>query len=134
MVHGAGFRRPAVLPREDPHYLGEVVLLGHGPVPALITPNRIDYDAPAAGRLVVNQNAFDGWQCGGVEAASQGGLLAADVGPGPGSCVYRPPGLWVGLAGMALGLGLVVFPGFRRRVDSSGTGLLSGTARDRTEG
>jgi hypothetical protein len=98
----------------DPDYHGEVyLLLGDPdrpteilPVEARIAPNRIDFHAPAAGRLVVNQNAFAGWSRDGNPAVSHGGLLAAEVGPGPGRLAYRPPGLVLGFT--LLGLGLVL--------------------------
>jgi len=95
-----------VLAREDEGYQSEVYLVGGQAVPAELTPNRIRFEAPQAGLLVVNQNAFAGWSHGGEPAGSAGGLLAVEVQAGRGELVYRPPGLGLGL--VLLGLGLVI--------------------------
>ncbi len=104
-----------VLARQDAGYQGEVHMADGTPVQARITPNRIHFEAPFAGELVVNQNAFAGWQLDGRPAGSRQGLLAAQVAAGPGSLVYRPPGLGLGLALLALGGVLLVWPVTRLR-------------------
>jgi hypothetical protein len=107
-----------VLTRDDEGYRGEAYLLDGQPVTATITPNRIDFEAPSAGTLVVNQNAFEGWTYAGATAGSQDGLLAVEVPAGPGELVYRPPGLVLGslmaLAGLLV-LAWPLLPTVRRR-------------------
>ena len=99
-----------VLAREDPGYRGEVWMVDGPAVSAAITPNRIRFEAPAAGLLVVNQNAFDGWEYRGQPASSRDGLLAIQVSPGPGELVYRPPGLLLGLFMLLAGLAVLAWP------------------------
>ncbi len=99
-----------VLAMQDQGYRAEIFMADGTPVPATITPNRIAFEAPTAGTLVVNQNAFAGWTHRGQPAGSAEGLLAAAVSAGPGELVYRPPGLWLGLLMALLGLGALAWP------------------------
>jgi hypothetical protein len=94
----------------DPGYLAEVYMADGTPVPAQLTPNRIRFEAPAAGTLVVNQNAFAGWTHQGRPAGSRDGLLAVEVLPGPGELIYRPPGLLLGLLLSLVGLWVLAWP------------------------
>jgi len=96
--------------REDEGYLGEVYLTDGMPVPALLSPNRIAFEAPKAGTLVVNQNAFSGWRYRGKPAGSRDGLLSVEVPAGEGVLVYSPPGLWLGVVLALAGLGLLCWP------------------------
>ncbi len=99
-----------VLAREDEGYRGEVFMADGTPVPAVLTPGRIELDAPHAGTVVVNQNAFEGWHIDGEPAGSRDGLLAAEVNAGPAVFAYRPPGLLLGLLMTLAGLVLVALP------------------------
>jgi hypothetical protein len=116
-----------VLAREDEGYRGEVYLDDGTPVPATITPNRVRFEAPRAGRLVVNQNAFEGWRFQGRPAGTLEGLLSVEVPAGEGELVYRPPGLWLGLLMSILGLVVLLVPGrwirgLGRRMGAGGRG------------
>ncbi len=99
-----------VLALEDPGYRGEVHMADGAPVAAVITPNRVAFEAPAAGTLVVNQNAFEGWRYDGQPAGSLDGLLSVEVPAGPGELIYRPPGLNRGLLMLVLGLLVLLAP------------------------
>lgn len=61
---------------------------------------RLTYDTPVADRLVINQNAADGWQLteGRAELEPRNGLLAVDVPAGSGQVElrYHAPGLAAG--------------------------------------
>ena len=94
----------------DDHYVAEVYMADGTAVDAEITPNRIAFEAPVAGTLVVNQNAFEGWEYAGQTAGSRDGLLAVDVPAGPGELVYRPPGLARGLFMLIMGLVVLLWP------------------------
>lgn len=91
-------------------YLGEIYLEDGTSVPGGITPNRIRFDAPRAGTLVVNQNAFRGWRSADGPVGSFGGLLSVEVAAGPGELTYRPPGLGPGVLLLAVGVALLVWP------------------------
>ncbi len=97
-------------------YVAEVAMADGTPVPATVTPNLIAFEAPHAGWLVVNQNAFEGWYYDGQPAGSADGLLTVEVAAGAGELVYRPPGLGSGLLMALLGVALLLTPaGWLRR-------------------
>ncbi|MEU7029676.1 YfhO family protein [Streptomyces sp. NPDC046275] len=64
------------------------------------------------GTLVLSAPAIPGWRCDGRGAGSYGGLVAVPVTAGRTevSCVFRPPGLRLGLAGA--GVSLVLLAGW----------------------
>lgn len=115
-----------VLAVGDEGYQGEVYMASGAPVAADITPNRIRFEAPEAGVLVVNQNAFAGWTYQGEQAGSAEGLLSVEVVQGPGELVYRPPRLWLGLLMLCVGLLALswpLLPARARRLVSCGEGV-----------
>ena len=114
-----------VLAQGDPGYQGEVHMAGGAAVRAAITPNLIRFEAPTAGTLVVNQNAFAGWEYRGVPAGSVDGLLSAEVDEGPGELVYRPPGLTLGFLLYLAGLVVLAWPLARRARRRGAAGGLS---------
>jgi hypothetical protein len=82
-------------------YRGEAYVVGWGVARiAAFTPNRmeVEYDAPAASTLVLNQNYFPGWWADRERAFAHGGLVATPVPAGRGRVIfsYRPASVLVG--------------------------------------
>jgi len=94
-----------------PGYRGEVWLAETGAaLPAKLSPGLVEVGVPRDGTVVVNQNAFRGWEVHGGPASAREGLLAAELSAGIYTFRYRPPGLTLGLILSALGLAaLAVF-------------------------
>jgi len=109
----------------EPGYQGEITMEDGTPVPARITPNRIAFEAPADGTLIVNQNAFRGWRHQGRPADASGGLLAAKVKAGSGELRYRSPGLWLGGCVSLLAVVVAVWPRRKGRDRRGRRGWLS---------
>ncbi len=100
---------PGLRPVGHPEYRGEAWMAEAGtPVDVQVTPGRVQVQIVDSGRVVINQNAFDGWSVDGRPAEAHDGLLSAELSPGAHIFRYRPPGLIAGLATSALGLVLLV--------------------------
>ncbi len=116
---------PSLQARGDADYRGEAWRLEDGRALAVdFTPSRVTVTLPESGTVVLNQNAFDGWEVDGVPAGAHAGLVAQALPAGRHTFSYRPPGLVPGLVLSALGV-LGLFGCARRRAPgppASGTG------------
>lgn len=107
----------------EPLYAGEVFLTDAGAGRAEVTawlPNELvtSHSLSRPTTVVLNQNAWEGWVCGGEPARAVDGRIAFDAAAGDdGStiCRWSPPGRGLGLALSLLGLvGVAALWPFRR--------------------
>ena len=78
-------------------YRGEVWRPDGGVVEAELAPGAIRVVLDTPGRVVVNQNAFRGWEVDGRAADDHDGLLSAELPAGEHVFRYRPPGFCAGV-------------------------------------
>ncbi len=105
-------------------YRGEVWRTDGGAVQAELTPGRVEVVLAGPARVVVNQNAFRGWEVDGRAADAEDGLLAADLSAGVHTFRYRPPGFVPGalISGLALVIWGVLVRNRARGPGASGSG------------
>jgi len=97
----------------DTNYQGEAYFLGKGAVTSLgWSPNRLAFKVTAheAGRLVVNQNYWDGWRATNGMPRPYNGLLSIELGKGDHIVsLYYLPGSFLAGAGVLVGtLSLII--------------------------
>jgi len=98
--------------KPEPTYSGEVRLVDAGAGTAAVIewlPNELvtGHSLSRPTTVVLNQNAWAGWTCGGAPARAVEGRLAFQAAAGEGAttiCRWRPPGRGAGLALSLLGL------------------------------
>jgi len=96
---------PALRARGEEGYRGEAWTQGDGASLAIdFTPSVVSVTLAEPATVVLNQNAFHGWQVGGEPAGAHQGLVAQALPAGTHAFSYRPPGLGLGLGLSALGL------------------------------